>query len=288
MGLRRRFRNGVSFARYSFRILVDHPILFVYPLIAAIAGLIYFALLWGFGPLSKLFTASKATVVTYVSLFVLYLGLTYIASFFTAGLMYASGQAMRGESPTLGSGLSAAAGNAGPLLVWAIISAVVGFIIQTLENSDSIASEIIGVIFSVGWSVITYFVIPVIVFEDVGIRSMFTRSKDTFVETWGESLVAVGGVGLVSIVFTVFGLLIAVVLFLVLQGSGVGILLAVAVGFVAVVGGYLFGQALTGITKTALYLYATEGREPRYFEDADFGGERSTDQRGTQNEPGTI
>lgn len=36
--------------------------------------------------------------------------------------------------------------------------------------------------------------------------------------------------------------------------------------------GTVVGQALTGIAKTALYVYARETEPPHYFEDMDFGG----------------
>jgi hypothetical protein len=125
--------------------------------------------------------------------------------------------------------------------------------------------------------VLTYFVVPVIVFEDQSLTGTFKRSGQLIRDTWGEGLGAEVGLGLITGLFTVAGLVVALALVLVLPGS-VGLVAGVFVGAVAVVGGHLVGRSLTGIAKTALYQYATGTESPRYFEDVDFGrlgGEQS-------------
>jgi hypothetical protein len=143
-------------------------------------------------------------------------------------------------------------------------------ILRAIESQDSPVAEIVAAAFGVAWGILTYFVVPVIVFEDVSVSEMFRRSGGTFKRTWGETAGAGFGVGIVTALFTLVGLAVAVVLFLALGGTGLGFLLAVAVGVLVVLAAYLLGTTLGSVAKTALYVYATEGSRPDGFEDVDF------------------
>lgn len=278
----KRLKTGFALARRSGRALRDHPKLLVFPILAGIASLGFLGVLW----LSVFSMDGDPTIITYVGLFSYYLGATFIASYCMAALMYCSRQAFRGETPAIGAGLRAASRNIAPLLVWAIVSAIVGVLIRMLEENDTPLAEITAAVFSVAWSVMTFFVVPVVVFEDVGTVEMFSRSKDTVVDTWGESMGAVGGISVVTIVFGFAGAIPGILaLWLLPESAGLIGLLALIVSVLLTL---LIGQTLTGIAKTALYLYATEDEAPSYFEGIDFGGEGAPDSSPTSgNLPGS-
>ncbi|WP_255195525.1 DUF6159 family protein [Halorarius litoreus] len=267
MGLFDRLKTGWALSMDSVDVLRDEPSLTVFPVIAGLAGTVYLVLVLGG---ATLVLGSNAGVLMYAALFVGYLGSAFIASFFSAALMWNAREVFHGRDPTLGEGLGAAWRNRRPLFVWAVISAVVGLVLNALESSDSPLADLASVLFSVAWSILTYFVVPVIVFEDVGAREMFERSGETFKRTWGETAGASFGVGIVTILFTLVGLALAVVLFVLLGGTGVGILVAIAVGVIVLLLAYLFGTTLSAVAKTALYVYATEGERPPQFENVDF------------------
>jgi len=260
-----RLRTGFAFARRSTRVLRDHPRLAVLPAVAGVAGLLYVAALWG---VVFAVTPSPDQPVMVVALLALYFGSTFIASYFTAALMFCAKQTFDGAEPSIREGLRAAGRNIGPLLAWAAISAVVGVIIRMIEENDSLPAQLVAAVFSVAWGVLTYFIVPVIVFEDVGLTEMFARSKQTVTRTWGESLGAAGGVGLVTVALVIAGALPGIVLLFALPSLG---LLAFALIVVGVLLAGLAGQTLTGIAKTALYVYATEDETPEYFDGIDFG-----------------
>jgi len=50
--------------------------------------------------------------------------------------------------------------------------------------------------FGVGWGLITAFVIPLMVYQDIGPIDAIKRSGAIFKKTWGENLIRVFGVGL--------------------------------------------------------------------------------------------
>lgn len=280
IGVLSRLKTGLKLTKDSLRVLQAHPDLMLFPLAGGIASLLLGAVLY-LGLFAGAFIGGG---VQYLALGIFYFGTTFLASFFTAALVYSVNDAFHGRNPTLRKGMAAAWTMKGPLAVWSFISAVVGVILQSLENSDSGLARIAGAIFALGWTITTFFIIPVIVFEDVTTREMFSKSAGTFRDTWGETLGAGFGIGLVQLLIGLLGggivLALGYLLFLLVPAAGVG---TIVVGVVIVaVGTYLVGQAVQGIAKTALYIYAAEGTVPDEFENFDFDTlEGRTEQSGT-------
>lgn len=251
----------------SLGVLRAEPSIALFPAIAGLAGAVYLTVVLGGASLLVGTNPGPA-------LFVVYLGSSFIAAFFTAALTYNAREVFQGRDPTVGEGLSAAWTNRGTLFVWALVSAVVGVLFRAVESTDNPVAELASFVFSVGWGILTYFVIPVIVFEEVSARGVFERFGETFKRTWGETAGAGFGVGLVTVLFTLAGLAVAVVLLVLLGGSAAGIGVALGIGFLTVLLAFLLGSSLGAIAKTALYVYATEGRRPGGFEDVDFATAR--------------
>ncbi|MFC6954014.1 DUF6159 family protein [Halorubellus litoreus] len=270
MGFFNRLKTGWALTKDSIRVLRGDPELAVFPLVGSIAGLLYVALLLvpGF-----FLASSDIGVLQYALLFVLYFGSTFIASFTTAALMHETRKAFRGEEPSFKSGISAAWEHKRTLLAWSAISATVGVIIQLIDSQDNFLAEVLASIISVGWSILTYFVIPVITFEDVGVRGAIARSGETFKNTWGETAGATFGVGIVTILFMLPVAIVAagIVVLGGLSGGALGfggaLLVAASLIFVA----YIFTATLGSIARLALYVYATDGERPSAFEDVDLG-----------------
>ncbi|WP_336001015.1 DUF6159 family protein [Halorientalis halophila] len=269
MGILSRLKMGWNLSMDSLRVLRKQPSLTLFPVISGIAGLLFIALLFGGSYVLGLFEGTMA----YVVLFVLYLGTAFIASFFNAGLVYSARESFHGGTPSVGEGLRAAWRHKTPLFVWALASATVGMLLRAIEGQDNLVANLLAMVVSVAWSIITYFIVPVIVFEEVGPVEMFTRSGETFKNTWGETAGANFGVSLVSILFGLVGLLVAAAVFLALGGLGggtAGVVVAAAIAAVVILGVFLLSSALGAIAKTALYVYATEGKRPPEFDNVDF------------------
>ena len=266
MGFFARLRTGWALATDSVGVLRREPSLVVFPVLAGVAGTAFMGLVLG----GSLLVGGDPGPLVYAGLFVVYLGSTFIASFFAAALTWNAREVFRGEDPALRDGLDAAWANRGELLVWAVVAAVVGVALRVLERQRGPVADIAAALFGVAWGVLTYFVVPVIVFEDVGTRELFERSGATFRDTWGETVGAGFGVGIITGLFTLVGLVLAVLVFLVLGGSALGFVGGLVLAVLVLLTASLAGSALGSIAKTALYLYATEGEQPAGFEDVDF------------------
>lgn len=268
MRLVRRLSTGLRLTRDSLRLLRSSPGLVAFPLLGGLSTLAFGAVLY--------LTVFVADLVdgwlTLAALFGFYVVTTFVASFFTAALVASVDDAFHGREPTLRGGLAAAWAIKYKLAVWAVISAVVGVVLRSLERSESLLSRYAAGLFAVGWTITTLFVVPVLVFEDVSARRMFSKSASIFKRTWGETLSANFGIGLLQIIAWLGGVAVIVAvgagLFSLVPWLGTSTVILGVVGLSVVVS--LVGRTVTGIVKTALYVYATEGTVPPAFADFDF------------------
>ena len=102
----------------------------------------------------------------------------------------------------------------------------------------------------------TYFVVPVMIFEKRGPKESMSSSTQLISRTWGESLVAAAGVGIIIMLLGVGGLAFPIIGFLIsptaaVVGLGIMVLYWLVLAIIS--------SALTGIYRTGLYLYATNG-----------------------------
>ena len=117
------------------------------------------------------------------------------------------------------------------------------------------------------WSAVTIFVLPTLVYEDVGPFRAIRQSISILRKTWGETVIQSIGLGFILFVglFVVFGSYF-LLLFLGASGNlniGIGwIFFPCVVAALIVV--LLFNVANT-VFKTALYVYATTGTEPSVY-----------------------
>lgn len=264
MQVLQRFKTALGLMKSSLQVLRHNPGLMVFPVASGVAGIAFLAVFLGvtFGVLAIPFGSGNAVMaIVLVALAGIYFGTTFISAFFTAALVHQTRAVLEGEEPSLREGIRGAWEVKGPLLAWAAIAATVGVILNVIEDSNSAVGRVLSSIFSVAWTLMTFFVVPVIVFEEPSVTGMFKQSASRFKQTWGETPLTLAGVGLVSFVvalpFVVPGYLLATSAGLETVGFGL-----IAVGVVL---GAILSHTFKGIVKTCLYIYATEGRLPEEF-----------------------
>ncbi|WP_128478841.1 DUF6159 family protein [Halorussus pelagicus] len=262
-------RTGRRLVADCLDVMRAHPKMALFPILSILSSIVFFALLL----LPLLYGLSIGNGAEYVVLFVLYFTTTFASTFFSASLVVGAKKAFHGEEISLYACTTEVTGHLGPILVWSLISATVSLVLQIADNNDNnllnAISGAVYVLFSASWSIVTFFVVPVIVFEDVSVRSMFRESLRTFKQVWGETFGA--GLGITFITGGI-GLLLAVPSFGVARllfpdGSVLLYALFVLPAFAVT---YVFHQTIWAILKTALYLYAKEEMRPSQFENFDF------------------
>lgn len=260
-------RIGRSFqlVGQSYRILMQDKELMVLPLISGAIMIVVVAMVAGGFALSTGLDVSRVEeggLVVYLPLFLMYVATYTIGIFFQAAVVAGATERMRGGEPTVGSALAAAGRRLGPIVMWAIVAATVGVVIQMIHDRVGFIGKIITRIAGAAWSLATFFIVPVLVLEDHSIGESFTRSVGVFRKTWGETFA--GGLSLGAAALCAWVTLVAVTGLL---AYVVGVM-AVAVFIVGAIFLMIFFSALQGIYVASLYRYATEGLAPAGFDKA--------------------
>src|SRR5262245_58261002 len=192
-----RISNGFSLAHCSWRILMQDKKLIVFPILSGIACLVvlasfvtpfFFHQEW----LKPIFNEEDGVKMPwwgYVVLFAFYFCNYFVVVFFNSALISCAIIRFNGGEPTLGDGLRMATARLPQILAWAAVSATVGVLLKVIENANDRVGEIVSAILGTAWSVITFFVVPVLVVEKVGPIEAIRRSVSILRKTWGEALV---------------------------------------------------------------------------------------------------
>jgi hypothetical protein len=182
--------------------------------------------------------------------------------FFNSALVCCAIFHFRGRPITVTEGLQAAGRRLPQILAWALVSATVGVLLKIVENAHEKAGAIISAVLGTAWTIVTYFVVPVLVVERVGPFEAIRRSSRILRDTWGQALGGRMGLGWFLLPFWLIALVMGVAgVFLMQTNVPLGILLcALTVLYGMILG--LMHSALETILLAALYLYATQGEVP--------------------------
>ena len=182
---------------------------------------------------------------------------TFISIFFQIAVIFAASTRLNGTRPSISGSLGAAWSRRRIVAPWALVATIIGLVINALEQRSGIAGKAAGVLGGLAWAVATFFVLPVLAFEDLGPFKAVARSSSLLKERFGA----------VARTSIRFGLAYLGWFALSLAALVGGIALAVAVSpaflFLAAAGllGFMFVALLSSVVglyvRTILYRYAT-------------------------------
>ncbi len=151
-------------------------------------------------------------------------------------------------------GISQAGSRIVQIVEWAILAATVGLILRMLEDRAGLAGQIALSLVGAAWSIATFFVVPIIVYEGLGPMASIKRSLGILRKSWGESFV--GFSISFGIIFVLLGLagLIPLLLAFAIGGTAVGlvVLVIVVAYWICLV---IVGSAVHGVLVASLYRY---------------------------------
>jgi hypothetical protein len=189
----------------------------------------------------------------YVLLFLGYVALAFVTTFFNAALAYGANVRLEGGDPTLGSALKGAVDRIGLIFTWALVSATVTIIIRQIQERSGILGRLFGFFAGTAWAVVTFLVLPIIVVEGLGPIDAVRRSGQIIRTTWGEGLAGRIGIGIIAAFVMIPTILLAVVSIFTEIMALIVISWAFA-GVVLVVSSIVF-SAMAVVFQTALYRY---------------------------------
>jgi len=189
----------------------------------------------------------------YALVFCYYLVSFTVVVFFNTALIHCAIKILNKEEAKVSDGIAFAWSRIGKIIAWAALSATVGTLLRALQETGKIG-KIVSSLIGVAWSILTFFVVPILVYEDRGVIDTVKESGRLIRQKWGESLTATVSFGL----FNFLGMLACIAIGFVLGafvhvalGIVVGILLLLLVGtitsaaqtvFVAAVYNHVIGK----------------------------------------------
>ena len=210
-----RLSNGWKLGKMSLETIKDNPSLMLFPVVSGAAlTLIVLSFLGGgyflFGDSIRAGidneVASEGTmdILMYVAAFLFYLVNYFIIVFFNVGLVYCARLILEGEKTSFAEGISYAMTRTQTILAWAALAATVGMIIKTIQERAGSLGHILSGIVGIVWSIATFFVVPIIAYEDVSPIEAVKRSGQIMKDKWGESIGANFSFG----IFTFLGVIL--------------------------------------------------------------------------------
>lgn len=211
------------------------------------------------------FSQESLEVYQYVIIFITYFGLAFIATFFNVCVVYTTKIRFEGGNATFGESIRFAFTKLPLIFQWSLLSATVGLLLRILQQLASnlgkigqvVANILIGIL-GMAWSIVTIFVVPVLVYEGLGPIDALKKSTQVIKKTWGESLIKALGLGIVQFLVFVMVIIASGALTFALSSAfdTAGMLIGISVGaLLLLLTGMVFTVAST-IFNTALYVYA--------------------------------
>jgi hypothetical protein len=204
---------------------------------------------------SRLCTNQKLPRAYYVLVF-------FTTTFFKVGLTAVVYERINGGNLSFKDGVDRARGIAGKIFLWSIIASTVGIILKIISDKSKWLGKLVASLLGAAWNIVTMFIAPTLLLEDVSVWKSIGRSAEVFKKTWGETLILNVSFGLLTFLFTlldifVFGLLAFGVI---AAGMGTTGLIILGIPFVlSLVIITIITNSLNEIFKVALYSYARFG-----------------------------
>jgi hypothetical protein len=201
---------------------------------------------------------------TWLFVFLWYCGASFITIFFNCALAACVQLRFAGQDATLGDGLRRAASRVHTILLWSIVSATVGRVLDLLEQRAGFVGRLVVAFVGVGWSMATFLMVPVLVMEQQGVMDSIRRSASLLRQTWGEQLISGLAFGWLGLLFAVPGIVLGV-----FGANGYPIFIVPAIAwFATMIAAF---TAASEIFTVALYRYATTGEAPSGYDTATMG-----------------
>lgn len=267
--------RGFRLAKASWGVVRDDRELLVLPIISFFCSLVVMAV-FGLGMLGIGLPQEGEHVnpAIYVLAFVMYVALSFVTIFFNAAVIGTAMKRLRGEPASIKDGIALARQHLGTIFVWALITATVGMVLRSLQERAGIVGRILIGLIGIAWTVLTFFVVPVLLFEDAGVGEAIKRSGSIFRQRWGEQFVGNATIGLAIFLVAIPVVLIGGLIAAAVPVVGIPLLILAIGGLVAV------GAACSGVFNAALYRYATTGEASGAFSVEDMNA--SFRQRGSR------
>lgn len=232
-------------------------------LVIGIAGTIFFFLILN-GDLEKAEAAENSSYgLQIIFIFIMYFLTTFITIFFETGIITIVMGRLNNQNLSFQDGLNKSISKINKILVWSLVAATVGTLLKLISDRSKILGKIVVSILGAAWSILTFFIAPILIAEDIPIKESLQKSAATIKKTWGETVIINVGAGLFFMILFLAGLIIFIATLFTMDATII-IMMAIAF-FIYLILLVVISSTLNVIFKVVLYEYANSGRVPEGF-----------------------
>jgi hypothetical protein len=197
-----RLSKGWTMALNSFKVLKENKQLIIFPVLSGISLVLvigsFFTGVLAFNGWDLDNMETENPIAVYGLVFLFYIINYFVIVFFNMALVHCTRLYFRGEEVTVRAGLQFSLSRIGAIFSWAVFAAIVGTILKAIQENSGVIGKVITGIIGIVWGVATFFVVPIIAYENVGPLEAFKRSSGMMKKKWGESLGATFSFGLIQ------------------------------------------------------------------------------------------
>jgi hypothetical protein len=178
----------------SFQVIRKDKKLIVFPILSGFSVLavaaLYFIPLFQLGIVRQYTAQHHVDPAAYAWMFLWYCTNYFVIFFFSCALAACAQIRFSGGEPTLGAGMSQASAKLLDILLWALVASTVGLIIRIIEDRSESVGKIFSSLVGAAWAIVTYLMVPVIVFEQENVFGAIKRSSQLLRKTGANSFLA--------------------------------------------------------------------------------------------------
>lgn len=271
----RSWKESKAVTSQAWGVIKANPYMLAFPVVSGILAIFAFLIIGGIGFAALGWSQVEADATTgevsdgslivgVVVLFVAAYVATLITQTFMGGLVKCADEELQGRDSSFGAGLSASLSRLPALMGWALIETIVGWLISAVQGNGAndnilvtILRAILASLMAVAWTIITFFVLPLIILRGKGPVQAIKESVRLIRATWGMQVAGglrIGGIiGLIAvlpaILVTVAGGFIAIA-----GTPALGVPIA-TIGVIVIIAASVLINAMKAIFSVALLHY---------------------------------
>ena len=234
-----RLSAGWQIALNSFKVLRANKQLIIFPILSGLSLLLVFAsfflALLGMSDWKLANIDAPGEALSYLVLFGYYIFNYFVIVFFNMALIHCCSLYYKGEEVTIRKGIDFSMSRIGKIFLWAVLAGSVGAILKIIQENAGWLGKIITGLIGVVWSIATFFVVPVIAYENLGPIDALKESAKMMKQKWGEGLGAGFSFGIINLIGTLMAFAIGFIVYETINpiaGIALGVLLVLGIATV--------------------------------------------------------
>ncbi|SEA00673.1 hypothetical protein SAMN05192529_1066 [Arachidicoccus rhizosphaerae] len=214
MGFMDKVRNGWKICELSLEVLRSNKKLIIFPMISCIAlFIIISSFVFGFGYFNnwhfEQLNDPDHYIKRYSFTFLIYLISYTVVIFFNIALMHCVRLYFEDKEVSLSIGIKYSVSRLGYILSWALFASTVGLILKIIQDNVGKLGKILVGFLGIAWGVSTFFVVPILAYENKTPWNALKESISMMKKLWGESLTAGFSFGILQLCAVVVFLLVS-------------------------------------------------------------------------------